>query len=86
MLKERTVVDRIEITGEDRHVHVKTFVEVYDDVTNEIKGRSVGHRSVAVCGAYDQADAMGPEVRRIADAVWTPEMIREYKDSIRGQA
>ena len=71
-LIERTIIDKIEVVGEFKHVQVRQDRQIIDDSNDEIKSRSNYFRYVL----SPDADISGQpaEVQAIANAAWTDEV------------
>ena len=82
-LVERTVVTKIEVVSDFKHIQIQTDNQIIDDETGEIKAKDNFHRKVIHAG-YDYSNE--PEdVKVIADAVWTEEVIKKYADFLAAQ-
>ena len=71
-LIERTIIDKIEVVGEFKHVQVRQDRQIIDDSNDEIRSRSNYFRYVL----SPDADISGQpaEVQAIANAAWTDEI------------
>ena len=81
-LVERTIIDKIEVVGEFKHVQVRQDRQIIDDSNDEIRSRSNYFRYVL----SPDADISGQpaEVQAIANAAWTDEVkaaFTEHKNS-----
>ena len=81
-LIERTIIDKIEVVGEFKHVQVRQDRQIIDDSNDEIRSRSNYFRYVL----SPDADISGQpaEVQAIANAAWTDEVkaaFIEHKNS-----
>ena len=76
LTKER-VQSKIEIVKEFKHIQIRFSDNILED--GKIISQSY-HRDMILCGDYDKADEAG--VRHIADAVWTPEIIAAYEQTL----
>jgi len=75
-LVEKTIVDKIEVVGDFKHVQVRQDSLIVDDDTDEIKSRGNFHRYVLAPGA--DLSGQPDDVAAIANAVWTPEILAAY--------
>ena len=75
-LEKRTVEDKIEIVGDYKHIQVRTATQIVEDGTVI---SSSFHRHVLAPG--DDVSSQSSEVRAIANAVWTDEIIAAYQAS-----
>ena len=71
-LVERTIIDKIEVVGEFKHVQVREDRQIIDNSNDEIKSRGNYYRYVL----SPDADISGQpaEVQAIANAAWTDEV------------
>jgi|TARA_R110000824_G_scaffold229905_1_gene417499 hypothetical protein len=81
-LLEKTIVDKIEIVGDFKHIQVREDNQIVDDDTGDIKSRGNYHRYVLA----PDADISGQpsDVQAVANAAWTDEIkaaFTEYKNS-----
>ena len=81
-LIEKTIIDKIEVIGEFKHVQVRQDRQIIDDSNDEIRSRSNYYRYVL----SPDADISGQpaEVQAIANAAWTDEVkaaFIEHKNS-----
>ena len=81
-LVERTIIDKIEVVGEFKHVQVREDRQIIDNSNDEIKSRGNYYRYVL----SPDADISGQpdEVQAIANAAWTDEVkaaFIEHKNS-----
>jgi hypothetical protein len=76
-LSKQKVQDKIEIVQKFKHIQIRYSNQIVED--GEVISDSF-ERVVISCGDYDAADEHN--VRGIADAVWTADLIAEYKASI----
>jgi len=82
-LVEKSVVDKIEIVGEFKHIQVRLDMKIIDDSTNEIKSRG-NYRRYVLAPTADVSNE-SDDVKNIANAIWTDEIkaaYTEYRDSI----
>jgi len=77
-LVERTVVTKIEVVSEFKHIQIQTDNQIIDDATGEIKAKDNFHRRVIHAG--DDYSTEPDDVKDIADAVWTEEIIKKLAD------
>jgi hypothetical protein len=75
MLTKRTITDKIEITGDYRHVQVRTATIIEEDGVE--LSRSF-HRHVV--SPTDDYSGETDEVQAICQAVFTPEVIEAYQN------
>ena len=83
-LVEKTIVDKIEVVGDFKHVQVRQDNLIVDDVTDEIKSRGNFHRYVLSPGA--DLSGQPADVSAIADAVWTDEIKAAYAAHVEAQS
>ena len=83
-LIEKTIVDKIEVVGDFKHVQVRQDNLIVDDATDEIKSRGNFHRYVLSPG--DDLSGQPADVAAIADAVWTDEIIAAYAAHVEAQS
>jgi hypothetical protein len=76
-LSKQKVQDKIEIVSEFKHIQIRYSNQILED---GVKLSEAYERTVVSCGDYDKADEHN--VRAIADAVWTADLISEYEASI----
>jgi hypothetical protein len=76
-LSKQRVQDKIEIVSAFKHIQIRYADQIVED--GSVISQSYW-RTVVSCGDYDAADEHN--VRAIADAVWTAELIAEYEASI----
>jgi predicted transcriptional regulator len=77
-LSKQKVQDKLEIVSQFKHIQIRYSNQIVEDGT--VISQSY-ERTVVSCGDYDAADIHN--VRAIADAVWTAELIAEYQESIK---
>jgi hypothetical protein len=77
-LVERTVVTKIEVVSEFKHIQIQTDNQIIDDATGEIKAKDNFHRRVIHAG--DDYSNESDDVKVIADAVWTDDIIKKMAD------
>lgn len=80
MLTETTNIDRIEVIGELRHVHVRTAIVVKRD--NVEIAREYFRKVIAPGENYSDEPA---EVKAVCDAVHTPEIVAAYMAFVKEQ-
>ena len=76
-LSKQKVQDKIEIVSAYKHIQIRYSNQIVEDgvvISDSFE------RTVVSCGDYDKADEHN--VRAIADAVWTADLIAEYEASI----
>jgi hypothetical protein len=76
-LTKQKVQDKIEIVSEFKHIQIRYSNQILED---GVKLSEAFERTVVSCGDYDAADEHN--VRAIADAFWTADLIAEYEASI----
>ena len=76
-LSKQKVQDKIEIVSEFKHIQIRYSNQILED---GVKLSESYERTVVSCGDYDKADEHN--VRAIADAVWSEEIIAAYEASI----
>jgi hypothetical protein len=76
-LSKQRVQDKIEIVSAFKHIQIRYANQIVED--GSVISQSYW-RTVVSCGDYDAADEHN--VRAIADAVWTADLIAEYQASI----
>lgn len=79
-LTKQKVQDKIEIVSEFKHIQIRYANQILEDGTVI---SSSFERTVVSCGDYAAADEHN--VRAIADAVWSEDLISSYQDSIKQQ-
>jgi len=80
MLEKVVVIDQIEVT-ESGHVQVRQATKIMED------GKEIGktyHRHVLSPG--DSLEGQDAKVQRIANAVWTDEVVKAYKAQVAANA
>jgi acid stress-induced BolA-like protein IbaG/YrbA len=79
-LEKQVVVDKVEVTGDFRHVQIRTATRIVED-GNVIS--SSYHRHVVAPGQdYSAEDA---EVQAVCAAVHTPEIVAAYQAHLASQ-
>ena len=76
-LSKQRVQDKIEIVSAYKHIQIRYADQIVED--GNVISQSY-YRTVVNCGDYDAADEHN--VKAIADAVWTADLIAEYEASI----
>jgi predicted transcriptional regulator len=76
-LSKQKVQDKIEIVSAFKHIQIRYSNQIVED--GSVISQSY-ERTVVSCGDYDAADEHN--VRAIADAVWTADLIAEYQEFI----
>ena len=79
-LTKQKVQDKIEIVSEFKHIQIRYSNQILED---GVKLSESYERTVVSCGDYAAADEHN--VRAIADAVWTADLITKYQDQINEQ-
>ena len=77
-LVERTVVTKVEVVSEYKHIQIQTDNQIIDDETDEIKAKDKFHRRVIHPG--DDYSNEPDDVKVVADAGWTDEVIKKMAD------
>lgn len=77
-LVERTVVTKVEVVSDFKHIQIQTDNQIVDDATGEIKAKDNFHRKVIHPG--DDYSNEPDDVKVVADAVWTDEIIQKMAD------
>ena len=77
-LVERTVVTKVEVVSEYKHIQIQTDNQIIDDETVEIKAKDNFHRKVIHPG--DDYSNEPDDVKVVADSVWTEEIIKKMTD------
>jgi hypothetical protein len=75
-LIERTIIDRIEVVGDFKHVHVRQDKQIVDDATDEVKASGQWHRYFLNPG--DDISSEPADVQAVANAAWTDEIKAAY--------
>ena len=81
-LIEKTIIDKIEVVGEFKHVQVREDRQIIDDSNDEIKSKGTYFRYVL--SPDDDISGQPAEVQAIANAAWTDEVkaaFTEHRDS-----
>jgi hypothetical protein len=76
-LSKQRVQDKIEIVQKWKHIQIRYADQIVED--GSVISQSYW-RTVVSCGDFDAADEHN--VRAIADAVWTADLIAAYEASI----
>ena len=79
-LSKQKVQDKIEIVSAYKHIQIRYSNQIVEN--GNVISQSY-ERTVVSCGDYDAADLHN--VRGIADAVWTEELITQYQQTIANQ-
>ena len=79
-LIKQKIQDKIEIVSEFKHIQIRYSNQILED---GVKLSEAYERTVVSCGDYDASDLHN--VRAIADAVWTPELITAYQEQLNSQ-
>jgi predicted transcriptional regulator len=77
-LSKQKVQDKIEIVSAFKHIQIRYSNQIVEDGT--VISESY-ERTVVSCGDYDAADEHN--VRAIADAIWTADLVASYQESIK---
>ena len=81
-LIEKTIIDKIEVVGEFKHVQVRQDRQIIDDSNDEIRSR--GNYLRYVLSPDNDISSQPAEVQAIANAAWTDEVkaaFIEHKNS-----
>ena len=76
-LSKQKIQDKVEIVSAFKHIQIRYSNQILEDgavISDSFE------RTVVSCGDYDKADEHN--VRAIADAVWTPEIIAAYEETL----
>ena len=76
-LSKQKVQDKVEIVSAFKHIQIRYSNQILED---DVVISDSFERTVVSCGDYDKADEHN--VRAIADAVWTPEIIAAYEQTL----
>jgi hypothetical protein len=76
-LSKQKVLDKVEIVGKFKTLQLRFSNQIVED--GNVISQSYW-RTVVNCGDFDAADEHN--VRAIADAIWTADLIAEYEASI----
>ena len=76
-LTKQKVQDKLEIVSQFKHIQIRYSNQIIED--GNVISESY-ERTVVSCGDYDAADQHN--VRAVADAIWTPELIAAYQAQI----
>ena len=76
-LSKQKLQNKLEIVSQFKHIQIRYSNQIVED--GNVISESY-ERTVVSCGDYDAADAHN--VRAVADAVWTPELIAAYQAQI----
>ena len=77
-LVERAVITKIEVVSDFKHIQIQTDNQIIDDATGEIKARDNFNRKVIHPG--DDYSNEPDDVKVVAAAVWTDEIIQKMAD------
>ena len=83
-LIEKTIVDKIEVVGDFKHVQVRQDRQIVDDATDDVRSRGNYHRYVLSPG--DDLSGQPDDVAAIANAVWTDEIKAAYAAHVEAQS
>ena len=81
-LIEKTIIDKIEVVGQFKHVQVREDRQIIDDSNDEIKSRGNYYRYVL--SPISDISSQPAEVQAVANAVWTDKIkaaFTEHRDS-----
>ena len=86
-ITKTTVIEKIEVVGEFKHVQVASDTVIKEDGTELSRGR---HRHVLDCGTLNDSDALvatdisseDAEVQAVANAVWTDAVKLAWKNKL----
>lgn len=76
-LSKQKIQDKVEIVSAFKHIQIRYSNQILEDgvvISDSFE------RTVVSCGDYDKADEHN--VRAIADAVWTSDIIAEYEETL----
>ena len=76
-LSKQKVQDKVEIVSAFKHIQIRYSNQILEDgvvISDSFE------RTVVSCGDYDKADEHN--VRAIADAVWTTDIIAAYEETL----
>ena len=76
-LSKQKIQDKVEIVSAFKHIQIRYSNQILEDgvvISDSFE------RTVVSCGDYDKADEHN--VRAIADAVWTEEIIAAYEQTL----
>ena len=76
-LSKQKVQDKVEIVSAFKHIQIRYSNQILEDgvvISDSFE------RTVVSCGDYDKADEHN--VRAIADAVWTSDIIAAYEETL----
>ena len=76
-LSKQRVQDKVEIVSAFKHIQIRYSNQIVED--GNVISQSY-ERTVVTCGDYAKADEHN--VRAIADAIWTEEIIAAYLQSL----
>ena len=76
-LSKQKIQDKVEIVSAFKHIQIRYSNQILED---DVVISDSFERTVVSCGDYDKADEHN--VRAIADAVWTPEIIAAYEETL----
>jgi len=76
-LSKQKVQDKVEIVSAFKHIQIRYSNQILEDGV-VISDSFI--RTVVSCGDYDKADEHN--VRAIADAVWTADIIAAYEETL----
>jgi len=79
-LTKQKIQDKIEIVSAFKHIQIRYADQIVED--GSVISESY-ERTVVSCGDYDAADAHN--VRAIAEAIWSEDLIAAYQASIAEQ-
>lgn len=76
-LSKQKIQDKVEIVSAFKHIQIRYSNQILEDgvvISDSFE------RTVLSCGDYDKADEHN--VRAIADAVWTADIIAAYEETL----
>ena len=76
-LSKQKIQDKVEIVSAFKHIQIRYSNQILED---DVVISDSFERTVVSCGNYDKADEHN--VRAIADAVWTEEIIAAYEQTL----
>ena len=83
-LTEKTIIDKIEVVGDFKHVQVRQDRQIVDDATDDVRSRGNYRRYVLAPG--DDLSGQPADIAAIADAVWTDEIKAAYAAHVEAQS
>ena len=78
-IQEQTIIDKIELVGEFRHIQVRQVTQFVDSVSGEVLGQKRPLRSVVMSDDDTKANSFGQEIADLANLMWTPAIRAKWK-------